>query len=179
MYLWISYLFEAVCRYVDPNFDKCNARKGSSSSKASAPRPSWVMQQSTLQTPFLDDCEEYVPLSQDCRPFQNTSFVGMMNDGVGDTSLVLTKIETTLPTEEKVETLDLTVEDIFDKDVVATGSKRPRVSSIMWENDVTHTLLRVYETQWLHIRKGNLCAKDWEDVTYSLNKEVDGSFNSK
>ena len=60
---------------------------------------------------------------------------------------------------------------------MSNGIKQAHSTAIKWDDPITQTLLRVYEEQWVHIKKGNLRSKDWEDLTFALNKEVGGSFN--
>lgn len=50
---------------------------------------------------------------------------------------------------------------------------------VMRDTDVTHTLLQMYKTQWLHVKNGDPHVKDWENITYALNKEFDDFFNPK
>ncbi|MCO5548535.1 hypothetical protein L7F22_001995 [Adiantum nelumboides] len=64
-----------------------------------------------------------------------------------------------------------------DGDKGTKGTKRLRAAAVTWDDTTTHTLIKVYEEQWTHIKKGNFRTKDWEDMTYALNKDIDGSFN--
>ncbi|MCO5576609.1 hypothetical protein L7F22_030424 [Adiantum nelumboides] len=60
---------------------------------------------------------------------------------------------------------------------VTKGTKRQRAAAVIWDDANTHTLLRVYEETWLHLKKEKFRLKDWEDVTLALNREVQGSYN--
>ncbi|MCO5554250.1 hypothetical protein L7F22_007778 [Adiantum nelumboides] len=67
--------------------------------------------------------------------------------------------------------------DILFKEQLDKGTKRQRAVAVQWDDKNTHTLLRVYEETWAHIKKGNFRQKDWEDLTLSLNREIAGTYN--
>ncbi|MCO5561475.1 hypothetical protein L7F22_015096 [Adiantum nelumboides] len=56
------------------------------------------------------------------------------------------------------------------------GPKRPRVTTPVWDEAATSTLLKHYEERWSHVNKGNLRPKDWEEVTLQLNNDVTRTF---
>ncbi|MCO5601346.1 hypothetical protein L7F22_055466 [Adiantum nelumboides] len=56
------------------------------------------------------------------------------------------------------------------------GPKCPRVTTTVWDETATSTLLKHYEERWSHVNKGNLRPKDWEQVTLQLNNEVTHTF---
>ncbi|MCO5600410.1 hypothetical protein L7F22_054522 [Adiantum nelumboides] len=72
----------------------------------------------------------------------------------------------------------ITISPIVAKEA-GKGTKWPRASAVQWDDKSTHTLLRVYEETWTHIKKENFRTKDWEDLTFALNRELDASFSSK
>ncbi|KAH7306759.1 hypothetical protein KP509_22G028400 [Ceratopteris richardii] len=55
------------------------------------------------------------------------------------------------------------------------GSKRSR--GVLWDDSHTFTLIKCFEDVYVHIKRGNLRLKDWEQVVNSLNKECGLSFS--
>ncbi|MCO5578109.1 hypothetical protein L7F22_031947 [Adiantum nelumboides] len=120
-------------------------------------------------------------------PVESFTFIGMMEDALDVTPLALKPgepeqaedIPTAMHEPPQVTSLDTTTQlrAAFESYKNSKGLKRARAAAVTWDEKSTLTLLKVYEEQWTHIKKGNLRTKDWEDLTYALNKEIDGSFN--
>ncbi|KAH7442177.1 hypothetical protein KP509_03G075100 [Ceratopteris richardii] len=54
------------------------------------------------------------------------------------------------------------------------GAKRSRV---VWDDSHTFTLIKCFEDVYVHIKRGNLRLKDWEQVVNYLNKKCGLSFS--
>ena len=102
----------------------------------------------------------------------------MMSDAIGVTPPPLSKSHSP-PIEENPQLQEPIMEEAIKASKASKGTKRPRASAVMWEDASTHTLFIIYEEVWHRFNKGNLCTKYCKDITFGLNKEVGGSFNSQ
>ncbi|MCO5570650.1 hypothetical protein L7F22_024377 [Adiantum nelumboides] len=165
------------------------------------------MHPTTVTACYMDDCEEYVPLSPSSTTPEVHTYSSLMRDAMETPPKQLNKEKVSpckgsqqthlqhsssipspleqSPTEPSASqsTPTAVVEDTsvnFKKgEKPSQGTKRQRASDVQWDDTSTHTLLRVYEEAWTHIKKDNLRAKDWEDVIFALNKKISRSFNSE
>ncbi|KAI5054369.1 hypothetical protein GOP47_0030731 [Adiantum capillus-veneris] len=55
--------------------------------------------------------------------------------------------------------------------------KRPRQVDAKWTDVATAACIKNYEERWVHVRKGNLRSKDWDEVIAQLNKEVEMDYS--
>lgn len=146
--------------------------------------PSWAMH--PISAPTGDECKDHVPLSQETMPVDNLAYVCMMGEAMVTPPAVVGKVLTlqasymptsaTLEKSPQVTNIETgaQVHDIIDAD---KGTKRARAVTVTWDDESTYTLLRVYEEQWSHIKKGIFRTKDWEALTFALNRQINRSFN--
>ncbi|MCO5550762.1 hypothetical protein L7F22_004253 [Adiantum nelumboides] len=165
-------------------------RRRNQESTNSAP-PSWAMHPSSVAS-YMEDCEEYFPLSPSNEASEGMTYSAMMEEALHsipnqcklENSSQLQDFPTQSPASSAKEQPGVSQEQpkpspsTVAKEV-GKGTKRPRTSAVQWDDKSTHTLLRVYEETWTHIKKENFRAKDWEDLTFALNREVDATFSSE
>ncbi|MCO5579770.1 hypothetical protein L7F22_033632 [Adiantum nelumboides] len=151
--------------------------------------PSWAMHINSMSTG--DECEEYVSLSQENgNPLLNASYVKMIHEAMvtpsskGKTGLQVERSPPCVAIEEPSLVRDAntlspaqTIQTTQTRDRDTKGTKHQRATAITWDDKSTHTLFKVYKEQWTHIKKANFHPKDWEDLAFALNREINGDFN--
>ncbi|MCO5587487.1 hypothetical protein L7F22_041436 [Adiantum nelumboides] len=160
--------------------------------------PPWPIPGSTCPSSD-DDCEEFVPLSQEVNLMKTFSLpraMDFMRDGGS--------IEPPPPQPAKVVKVMIESQDVdmttgveqpsatnIERPIRSTGqeqpssnvsqkaSKRPRQTSVTWDDDTTRALIRIYDEQWNRINKGNFRFKEWEAVVLNLNVKMDTTYNTE